>query len=101
MATPPFLHIAKLFSRHFTPVQQSEFLSSHSIVAGAGTAQRIAHLLERGAIDVAYLEVVVLDVSWRDEKARNLMDEEGGREGVKDAWELLKAKKPSLKVLLF
>ncbi|CAO1621546.1 unnamed protein product [Parajaminaea phylloscopi] len=97
----PTLHIAKLFARHFSAKEQTEFLASHNVAAGAGTSQRVAALLARNALDVTHLQALVLDAGWRDEKKRGLLDEDGGREGVKDAWELLRARRPDLKVLLF
>lgn len=91
-AATPTLHIAKLFSRHFSPAQQTEYLASHNVAAGAGTAQRVATLLSKGSLKVDRLRLLVLDVGWRDEKQRAMLDEEGGREGVVAAWEAVKGK---------
>ncbi|CAO1626567.1 unnamed protein product [Jaminaea pallidilutea] len=91
-AATPTLHIAKLFSRHFSPAQQTEYLASHNVAAGAGTAQRVATLLSKGSLKVDQLRLLVLDVGWRDEKQRAMLDEEGGREGVVAAWEAVKGK---------
>lgn len=99
-STPPTLQIAKLFARHFSVSQQTDFLSSHHIAAGAGTAQRVATLLSRGAIKLDNLQALVVDAGWRDEKMRGMMDEEGGREGVKEAWSFVRGRE-GVKVLLF
>lgn len=98
-AATPALHIAKLFSRHFSPAQQTEYLASHNVAAGAGTAQRVATLLSKGSLKVDQLRLLVLDVGWRDEKQRAMLDEEGGREGVVAAWEAVKGKE-DVRVLL-
>lgn len=95
------LHVAKLFSRHFSPAEQTEFLSSHHVLAGAGTAQRIAVLIQRGALKLDNLTTLVLDAGWRDEKMRGLMDEEGGREGVKEVWDAVRSSGRSVKIVLF
>lgn len=98
--SPPTLQIAKLFARHFSVSQQTDFLSSHHIAAGAGTAQRVATLLSRGAIKLDNLQALVVDAGWRDEKMRGMMDEEGGREGLKEAWSVVRGRE-GVKVLLF
>lgn len=95
------LHIAKLFSRHFTTAEQSTFLSSHNILAGVGTAQRVAVLIQSAALKLDNLQAVVLDAGWRDEKMRGLLDEDGGRQGVKDVWEAVRVQRPQAKVVLF
>lgn len=71
------------------------------MAAGAGTAQRLASLIAQDAVKLNHLKVLVLDATWRDDKMRALLDEEGGREGVKDTWEALREKAPHVKVLLF
>ncbi|CAO1636053.1 unnamed protein product [Sympodiomycopsis kandeliae] len=100
-AAKPILQIAKLFSRHFSAKEQTDFLNSHHVLGGAGTSQRIASLIQKGALKLDDLKAIVLDAGWRDDKMRGLMDEEGGREGVKEVWDAVRKEKPEAQILLF
>lgn len=148
------LQIAKLFSRHFSPAEQVAFLSTHPVLAAAGTPQRVAVLLERKkdaesgqnnkkkgkkngssknaeeeaedkptsgkkttfeddapsppaqndttlissenlpfALDISSLKAIILDVTWRDEKNRTLLDDQGAREGWTSVWDIIRSRR--------
>lgn len=65
--------VAKLFARHFKVAEQTQFLATHVCPLAVGTPQRIEDLLSHG-LKLNRLQCIVLDVSWTDQKQRNLLD---------------------------
>lgn len=65
--------VAKLFARHFKVAEQTQFLATHVCPLAVGTPQRIEDLLRHG-LKLERLQCIVLDVSWTDQKQRNLLD---------------------------
>ncbi|PWN46168.1 hypothetical protein IE81DRAFT_363580 [Ceraceosorus guamensis] len=79
------LTVAKLFARHFKLKEHVEWLKDNKIPLAAGTPQRLRALLEAenphsaeseptSALDLSKLQLLVLDVTWRDEKERGLLE---------------------------
>jgi protein CMS1 len=70
---PSSAAVAKLFARHFKVAEQTQFLATHVCPLAVGTPQRIEDLLSHG-LKLNRLQCIVLDVSWTDQKQRNLLD---------------------------
>ncbi|KIK59677.1 hypothetical protein GYMLUDRAFT_44114 [Collybiopsis luxurians FD-317 M1] len=67
--------VAKLFARHFKLADHSSYLKRTKIGAAAGTPGRIGKLLcETDALTISALSHIILDISHRDAKKRNLLD---------------------------
>jgi superfamily II DNA/RNA helicase len=64
--------IAKLFAKHFKLQEQVEFLNTQTSYIAVGTPNRIAKLIEYGALQLSHTQVVLLD-TWADSKAFNLL----------------------------
>ncbi|KNE55684.1 hypothetical protein AMAG_01570 [Allomyces macrogynus ATCC 38327] len=64
--------IAKLFAKHMKVDEQVEFLANHPAHLAVGTPNRIAKLLDLGALKTRNLHAVVLDATFRDAKQRTL-----------------------------
>jgi len=67
--------VAKLFARHFKLAEHSSYLKRTKVAAAVGTPGRIGKLLcETDALTISACSHIVLDISWRDSKQRNLLD---------------------------
>ncbi|KAF8559510.1 hypothetical protein OG21DRAFT_1402376 [Imleria badia] len=67
--------VAKLFAKHFKLQEHVAYLKRSKIGSAAGTPGRIGKLLcETDALSVSQLTHIILDVSFRDTKNRNLLD---------------------------
>ena len=76
--------VAKLFSRHIKPEEQAESLAEGPVCIAVGTPARIDKLLAMGALSLACLRLLVLDMS-RDAKLRCILDIPETR---RDTWQL-------------
>ncbi|KAG1841356.1 U3-containing 90S pre-ribosomal complex subunit-domain containing protein [Suillus tomentosus] len=67
--------VAKLFARHFKLEEHVSYLKRSKIGSAVGTPGRIGKLLcETDALLVSQLTHIILDISYRDTKKRNLLD---------------------------
>ncbi|KAG1778542.1 U3-containing 90S pre-ribosomal complex subunit-domain containing protein [Suillus placidus] len=67
--------VAKLFARHFKLEEHVSYLKRSKIGSAVGTPGRIGKLLcETDALSVSQLTHIILDLSYRDSKKRNLLD---------------------------
>jgi len=67
--------VAKLFAKHFKLAEHVAYLKRTKIGAAVGTPGRIGKLLrETDALSVSALSHIILDVTHRDSKKRNLFD---------------------------
>ncbi|KAK7023715.1 protein cms1 [Favolaschia claudopus] len=67
--------VAKLFAKHFKLSEHVTYLRRTKIGSAAGTPGRIGKLLcETDALAVNALSHIILDVSFRDSKKRNMLD---------------------------
>ncbi|CAK5264288.1 unnamed protein product [Mycena citricolor] len=67
--------VAKLFAKHFKLAQHVDYLRRNKIGAAAGTPGRIGQLLcETDSLAVSALTHIILDVSFRDTKKRNMFE---------------------------
>ncbi|KZT11479.1 uncharacterized protein LAESUDRAFT_642058 [Laetiporus sulphureus 93-53] len=67
--------IAKLFAKHFKLKEHVAFLKRTKIAAAVGTPGRLGKLLcETDALSTSALTHVILDITYRDAKKRNLLD---------------------------
>ncbi|KAF9228002.1 hypothetical protein BS17DRAFT_415778 [Gyrodon lividus] len=74
---------AKLFAKHFKLEEHVSYLRRSKIGSAAGTPGRVGKLLcETGALAVSQLTHIILDISFRDAKNRNLLDIPETREEV-------------------
>jgi hypothetical protein len=64
--------IAKLFAKHFKVEGQVEVLSKQSFPCAVGTPNRLAKLIELGALSLSKTQIILLD-EFLDEKRMNLM----------------------------
>jgi len=67
--------VAKLFAKHFKLEEHVAYLKRSKIGTAAGTPGRVGKLLcETDALSVSQLTHIILDISFRDAKKRNLLD---------------------------
>jgi len=67
--------VAKLFARHFKLEEHVTYLKRTKVAAAAGTPGRLGKLLcDTDALSTSQLTHIILDVSHRDAKKRNLFD---------------------------
>ena len=66
--------MAKLFAKHIKLAEAIETVRESRIGIGVGTPQRVADLLEAGALKADGLERVVVDASFVDGKKRGILD---------------------------
>ncbi|KIJ69482.1 hypothetical protein HYDPIDRAFT_79662, partial [Hydnomerulius pinastri MD-312] len=67
--------VAKLFAKHFKLEEHVSYLRRSKIGSAVGTPGRVGKLLcETDALSVSQLTHIILDVSFRDSKKRNLLD---------------------------
>ncbi|TFK26423.1 hypothetical protein FA15DRAFT_667515 [Coprinopsis marcescibilis] len=67
--------VAKLFARHIKLAEHETYLSRTRVTAAPGTPGRIGKLLcETESLSVSQLSHIILDVTFRDSKKRNLLD---------------------------
>ncbi|KAJ7470546.1 U3-containing 90S pre-ribosomal complex subunit-domain containing protein [Mycena latifolia] len=67
--------VAKLFAKHFKLAEHVTYLRRTKVGAAVGTPGRIGKLLcETDALTVSALSHIILDVSFRDAKKRNMLD---------------------------
>ncbi|KAN0077350.1 U3-containing 90S pre-ribosomal complex subunit domain containing protein [Tylopilus felleus] len=67
--------VAKLFAKHFKLQEHVAYLKRSKIGSAAGTPGRVGKLLcETDALSVSQLTHIILDISFRDAKKRNLLD---------------------------
>ncbi|KAH0830508.1 U3-containing 90S pre-ribosomal complex subunit-domain containing protein [Lanmaoa asiatica] len=66
--------VAKLFAKHFKLEEHVAYLKRSKIGSAAGTPGRVGKLCETDALSVSQLSHIVLDISFRDAKNRNLLD---------------------------
>ncbi|KAI0818866.1 U3-containing 90S pre-ribosomal complex subunit-domain containing protein [Irpex lacteus] len=66
--------VAKLFAKHIKLEEHVTYLKRTKIAAAAGTPGRLGKLLENDALQTTALTHIILDVSYRDAKKRNLLD---------------------------
>ncbi|KAL4067559.1 U3-containing 90S pre-ribosomal complex subunit-domain containing protein [Scleroderma citrinum] len=99
--------VAKLFARHIKLAEHVTYLSQTKIGSAVGTPGRVGKLLcERDVLSVSQLTHIILDISYRDVKKRNLFDIPETRDEVFrmifGAPELLQAiREGKIKVVLF
>jgi len=67
--------VAKLFAKHFKLEEHVAYLERSKIGSAAGTPSRVGKLLcDTDALSVSQLTHIILDISFRDAKNRNLLD---------------------------
>ncbi|KAI0078182.1 hypothetical protein K474DRAFT_1594676 [Panus rudis PR-1116 ss-1] len=66
--------VAKLFARHIKLEEHVRYLKRTKLAAAVGTPGRLGKLLENDALSTAQLTHIILDISYRDAKKRNLLD---------------------------
>ncbi|KAG6376086.1 U3-containing 90S pre-ribosomal complex subunit-domain containing protein [Boletus reticuloceps] len=67
--------VAKLFAKHFKLQEHVAYLKRSKIGSAAGTPGRVGKLLcETDALSMSQLTHIILDISFRDAKKRNLLD---------------------------
>lgn len=64
--------IAKLFAKHFKVEEQVEVLSKQTFPCAVGTPNRLAKLIELGALSLSRTQVILID-EFLDEKKLNVM----------------------------
>ncbi|KAF7295111.1 Protein cms1 [Mycena indigotica] len=74
--------VAKLFAKHFKLSEHISYLRRTKIGSAVGTPGRIGKLLEADALSVSQLTHIILDVTFRDAKKRNMLDIPETREEV-------------------
>jgi len=75
--------VAKLFARHFKLEEHVTYLKRTRVGAAVGTPGRIGKLLcETDALTLSALTHIILDVTFRDAKKRNLLDIPDTRDDV-------------------
>ncbi|KAJ7109164.1 U3-containing 90S pre-ribosomal complex subunit-domain containing protein [Mycena epipterygia] len=75
--------VAKLFAKHFKLAEHVTYLKRTKVGSAVGTPGRIGKLLcETDALTVSALSHIILDVSFRDSKKRNILDIPETREEV-------------------
>lgn len=67
------LKTAKLFAKHLKVQAQVDLLQQEFNALAVGTPNRLAKLLEMGALSLARCRLVVLDTTFKDSKAFNLL----------------------------
>ncbi|KAJ7134948.1 U3-containing 90S pre-ribosomal complex subunit-domain containing protein [Mycena crocata] len=67
--------VAKLFAKHFKLAEHVTYLKRTKVGSAVGTPGRIGKLLcETDALTVSALSHIIIDVSFRDSKKRNILD---------------------------
>ncbi|KAJ7489918.1 U3-containing 90S pre-ribosomal complex subunit-domain containing protein [Mycena galericulata] len=67
--------VAKLFAKHFKLAEHVTYLRRTKVGSAVGTPGRIGKLLcETDALTVSALSHIILDISFRDTKKRNMLD---------------------------
>ncbi|KAI0340610.1 hypothetical protein BDW22DRAFT_388110 [Trametopsis cervina] len=66
--------VAKLFARHIKLEEHVSYLRRTKLSAAAGTPGRLGKLLECDALLTSALSHIIVDVSYRDAKKRNVLD---------------------------
>ncbi|KAJ7219075.1 U3-containing 90S pre-ribosomal complex subunit-domain containing protein [Mycena pura] len=66
--------VAKLFARHFKVSEHVAYLRRTKIGSAVGTPGRIGKLLENDALVLSAMSHIILDISFRDAKNRNMLD---------------------------
>ena len=66
--------VSKLFAKHIKLAEAVASLQSHRTGIAVGTPARLIDLLENGALSVAQLQRIVVDVSHIDQKKRGVLD---------------------------
>ncbi|KAJ7273499.1 U3-containing 90S pre-ribosomal complex subunit-domain containing protein [Mycena haematopus] len=67
--------VAKLFAKHFKVAEQIRYMRRTKVGSAVGTPGRIGKLLgEPDALAVNALSHIILDISFRDTKQRNMLD---------------------------
>ncbi|KAI8446498.1 U3-containing 90S pre-ribosomal complex subunit-domain containing protein [Phakopsora pachyrhizi] len=66
--------VAKLFARHIKLKQHMDQLNSAKTSIGVGTPDRIAKLMDCGALKLDRLKWMILDVTWTDSKDYSLTE---------------------------
>ncbi|KAI9190294.1 cms1 ribosomal small subunit [Blastocladiella emersonii ATCC 22665] len=66
------LRVGKLFAKHMKLEEQVQYLDGYAVHVAVGTPNRIAKLLEAGALKTGNLRSIILDVTYRDAKQRTL-----------------------------
>ncbi|KAJ7738458.1 U3-containing 90S pre-ribosomal complex subunit-domain containing protein [Mycena maculata] len=67
--------VAKLFAKHFKLAEHVTYLRRTKVGSAVGTPGRIGKLLcETDALTVSALSHIILDISFRDAKKRNMLD---------------------------
>ncbi|KAK6496333.1 hypothetical protein TWF481_002357 [Arthrobotrys musiformis] len=66
--------IAKFFAKHVKLSEHIEYAKKTRIGIAVGTPARLVDLIKDGALQIKYLQRVVLDVSYLDAKKRGLWD---------------------------
>jgi len=67
--------VAKLFAKHFKLADHVTYLKRTKVGSAVGTPGRLGKLLcETDALTVSALSHIILDISFRDSKNRNLLD---------------------------
>ncbi|KAJ7632414.1 U3-containing 90S pre-ribosomal complex subunit-domain containing protein [Roridomyces roridus] len=67
--------VAKLFAKHFKLAEHVAYLRRTKVGSAVGTPGRIGKLLcETDALTVSALTHIILDISYRDSKKRNMFD---------------------------
>ncbi|KAK6522117.1 hypothetical protein TWF281_002683 [Arthrobotrys megalospora] len=70
----PDSQIAKFFAKHVKLSEAVEYAKKTRIGIAVGTPARLVDLIKDGAVQIKYLQRVVLDVSYTDAKKRGLWD---------------------------
>ena len=81
------LAIAKLFGKHLTMEEQSQFLTTHLVDVAVGTPARLAKLAAAGMLTLDALRMILIDVSL-DEKEQHIFGSAKGGARRPDADEL-------------
>ncbi|TRM61741.1 U3-containing 90S pre-ribosomal complex subunit-domain containing protein [Schizophyllum amplum] len=67
--------VAKLFAKHFKLQDHVQYLKRTAVGAAVGTPGRVGKLLcETDALTISALSHIVLDITFRDAKKRNILD---------------------------
>ncbi|KAI0685488.1 U3-containing 90S pre-ribosomal complex subunit-domain containing protein [Cytidiella melzeri] len=66
--------VAKLFAKHIKLEEHVTYLKRTKLSAAAGTPGRLGKLLECDALLTSALTHIILDISYRDSKKRNVLD---------------------------
>jgi hypothetical protein len=68
------LPVAKLFAKHFKFEEQKAFLQNSRPAIAVGTPARLEALIEKGALSLDSLQLLVVDATHRDEKQRSIIE---------------------------